>query len=844
MLRATLRTAAAHKGRLILSTIGIVLGVAFVTGSFILTNALDRTFTSIIEGAAQDVRVTPVSAVDGGSRGPVSRLTLPDELVGQINSLPGVSAAAGSINQNGAFLVDAQGDLVGAAGPPALGINWQPNPELSQTRIVQGRPPEQNDEVAVDEPTFDNLGIGVGELLTVITPDGPVETTLVGVFRFGETGGLAGVTLTAFSASQAQELFAEPGRWNTIDVAVAPGFTDAQVADEIQTLTDGSVSIETRAEQVQVQSAALQEGLAFVTYVIVGFAAVSLLVAAFLIYNTFAMLVTQRGRELALLRAVGATRGQILRSILLEAAVVGTLAAVIGVGFGLLLANGLAALFGTFGLNLTSGIDLTTESVLLAALVGIGVTLLAALIPAYRGGRTLPVSAIRDNVADRSRLSRTRIVAAFLVLGLAVFLINRGLGIADEAARIQQTAIGLVVVVVAVILLAPALGVGLIALATPLLQGGSNATGRLAARNAARSPGRLATTASALTIGVALVVAATVVTSSARASLEQLVDDTFGAEYVVASITGRGFDPTLAQSLRAVPGVEYAVSVSGGRVLIDGEQERAVAVGGGPLDAIYAVEPASGSFSELGERDFVIDQESADAAGWQVGDKLPITYPDGSEGNYRLVGTYVGSELLNGAILNLTDFRANGGESTDRTVFIAAEPGVESGALIPALELLIAEDPFLEVLDQTAIKDQNGEQLNQVLLIIYSLLGLSVVIAALGVLNTLVLAVLERTREIGLLRAVGATQRQIRRMIRLEAIIVSILGVALGIMVGLVGGVVLQRALTQTGVAELVIPTGTVIAVLVGAFVIGIVAAVLPARRASRLNMLRAIATD
>jgi putative ABC transport system permease protein len=454
------------------------------------------------------------------------------------------------------------------------------------------------------------------------------------------------------------------------------------------------------------------------------------------------------------------------------------------------------------------------------------------------------VAAIRDNVADRGRLSRVRIAFAFATLVLSVVLVNRSLNIADETARIQQTALGLVIVVVGVILLTPALGVGLIALVTPLLKGAANATGRLAARNAVRAPGRLATTASALTIGVALVVAATVVTSSARASLEQLVDDTFGAEFVVGSITGRGFDPGVAAELRQVAGVEYAVSVAGGRVLIAGQEERAIAVGGGPLDAIYAVAPAAGEFGELAEREFVIDAESARSGGWQVGDALPIKYLDGSEQKYTLVGTYVGSELLNGAILDLENFRQNGGEQTDRTVFIATDLGVDSAALVPELESVIAGDPFLQVLDQTAIKDQNGEQLNQVLLIIYSLLGLSVVIAALGVLNTLVLAVLERTREIGLLRAVGATQRQIRRMIRLEAIIVSILGVALGIAIGLVAGVVLQRALTETGVAELVIPGGAIVLILLGAFVIGIAAAVLPARRASRLNMLRAIATD
>jgi len=852
MLRATLRTAVAHKGRLILSTISIVLGVAFVTGTLMLTAALDRTFVDIIEGSAQDVQITRESAVgvditdDPGDGAP---LLVPQRVVDQASKVDGVAASEGSINRNGVYLLDSGGEVVGAVGPPALGLSWDANPLISVTTITQGRAPAANNEVVVDDVTFPKLGYSIGDEIKILTPGGQTQAELVGSFKFGETGGLAGATLTAFTPERAQALLTKPGEWTAVDVAVADGFTDDEVATAIEQVlrsdpqNEGLVA-KTRAVQVEEQSDSLRQGLAFFNYILIGFAAISLFVAAFLIYNTFSILIAQRGRELALMRAIGATRFQVLRSVLIEALIVALFSVVLGIGVGYLLALGLGAFFDAIGLSLTSGIAITVNSIVWATVIGIVVTLVSAAVPATRASRIPPIAALRELNSTAEGVGGRRTIFGFVLLTLSVLLIVVGLRGSGDGANIAQTGAGSLLLLISVVVLTPLLGVGLVTLATPILSKLGGTPGKLASRNAARAPKRLATTASALTIGLGLVVGVTVITASAQTSIDKLIDESFRAEAIVSTVTGQPFSSTIAEGIRKVDGVEYVVSESIGGALIDGVEQDISAIGGGPLDSVYSVEGVTGEFGTLTSENAVVSNDLAAERGWSLGTSVPVRFPGGERQTFTIVGQFEPTPLLGGLVISLEDYRASGGGSQDTFLFIAVEPSADSATVLAGVKDAAAVNPLVSVLDQTELKEANANQLNQLLYFVYAMLALSVVIAALGVVNTLALSVIERTREIGLLRAVGATRRQIRRIIRWEAVVVALLGAVLGIAIGIAAGTVLQRSLVDSGIEVLDIPVATLIVILILAVVIGILAAVLPARRAARLNILDAISDD
>ncbi len=841
MFKIALRSLGAHKLRLLLTAAAVFLGVAFVTGMLMLTNALDRTFTDIFESGAQDVLVTKADAVEEDFGDTTAQL-VPQSTVEQVAQVQGVLAAAGFVSQNGAYLLDAEGKVVGGQGPPALGVNWQENQDLSVATITAGRAPQGPDEVAVDDVTFPKLNIPLDGEVTMVTPSGRISVQLVGSFKYGSTGGLAGATIAAFTPERAQELFTGPGEWQGVEVAAADGFTDQQVADNIAAALGQGWDVKTRDQQVEEQASALRQGLGFINYVLVGFAGISLFVAAFLIYNTFAMLVAQRGREMALLRAVGSSRGQVLRSVLVEAFVLALAAALIGIGLGYLIARLLVALLGGIGLSLTSGVVLTRQAVIWAVVLAVVVTVLSALLPAIRAARTPPIAALReaDTPVEKPGTVRSIIGAVLLVLALA------GLASAYRAdPSVQLVALSCLLLLVATVLLAPLLAVGAAKLATTVMRIGG-VSGQLAGRNAERGPRRVAATASALLIGLALVTTVSVVVASARESINALIERSFGADYIVATQTGNPFSQNIAKGLREVPEVEYVVSQSQGPARVDGEDQFITAMGGGPITSVFDVEVQSGQVGELTQGTAVADSEWATAAGVQVGDRVSVLFPSGQTQGFTLAGIFAQTDagVLNGLIIPKEDYRAVGGAGQDTLLYVSLKPDVDTAAALDQVEAVTAENPLLQVLDQTQIKEQSSTQINQLLYLIYGMLGLSIIIAALGVVNTMALSVLERTREIGLLRAVGASRRQVRRMIRWEAVLVAFTGALAGVVVGLLAGIALRQALADDGIQLLVVPVATVVIILVLAVVLGVLAAALPARRAARLDILGAIATE
>lgn len=845
MFKIALRSLGAHKIRLLLTAAAVFLGVAFVTGMLMLTNALDRTFTDIFESSAQDVLVTRTAAVAEDitqSTGDDQVQLISQKTVDEIRGVEGVRAADGGIFQNGAYLLDAEGEVVGGNGPPSAGVNWQPDPALAVANITQGRAPEAGDEIVVDEITFPKLDIPLDETVTMVVPSGRIKVTLVGVFRYGETGGLAGATITAFTPQRAQELFTEPGEWQSVEVAAADGFSDQQVADSIAAELGEGWTVKTRDQQVEESSAALQQGLGFITYALLGFSGISLFVAAFLIYNTFAMLVAQRGKEMALLRAVGASRRQVLTSILLEALLLALVAAAIGVGLGYLLARLLTAGLQQVGLSLTAGVALTPQAVITAVVLAIVVTVLSALLPALRAAHTPPVAALREATTPVERPGRVRsIIGGVLAL---VALAGLATSFGDDPS-VSLVALSALLLLIATVLLAPLLAKGAAHASIGLMRIGG-VSGQLAGRNAERGPRRVAATASALLIGLALVTTVAVVVASARESINQLIDRAFGADYVVATQTGNPFSAGIATKLREVQGVEYVLSQSQGPARVDGEDQLITAMGGGPVSSVFELDVTAGEVGELTQGTAVVDEDWAAEAGVGVGDRVTALFPTGQSRAFTITGVFVPPEagLLSGLVIPKEDYRAVGGAAQDTLLYVALGPDADPATVLPEVEEVTDENPLLQVLDQTEIKEQNSQQINNLLYLIYGMLGLSIIIAALGVVNTMALSVLERTREIGLLRAVGASRRQVRRMIRWEAVLVAFTGALVGVLIGLVAGVALRQALSGDGIDVLVIPIATVLVILGLAIVLGILAAALPARRAARLDILEAIASE
>jgi putative ABC transport system permease protein len=845
MLKISLRSVLSHKLRLALTAIAVVLGVAFASGMLMLTSALDRTFVDIFESNAQDVLVTLEPAVeaditqDVGDQAP---LLLDESLVAQVSEVEGVAVAEGGINANGAYLIDADGEVVGAVGPPAIGVEWTESVDLRPATLVAGSEPAAEFDVAVDEVTFPKLGLEIGDPLAVLTPVGQVDTTLVGTFRFGESGGLAGATVTAFVPETAQRLFAEPGKWTSIAVGTEEGFTDDQVATSIEALLGGEYLVQTRDEQVEASADALREGLGFLSAILLGFAGIALFVAAFLIYNTFSMLVAARGREMALLRAVGATRRQVLGSVLLEAVLLGLIAAGVGVGVGYGLALLLKAGVGALGLDLTAGITPTANAIVLALATGLTVTVVSAVAPALRASRIRPLEALRQAGTSADRPSLVMSLLGLLALIVAAVLFGPSLVVDEPSAG--RTAIGALVLLLAGILLAPVLASGFAKLMTAPMGLIGGVSGRIAGRNAARSPRRVAATASALIVGLALVSGVTVIVASAQKSIEDLVDSAFGAELVVSTPTGQPFATAIGDDIEQIDGVEYVVRQSLGPAEIDGDTTSVTAIGGGPISAVFTITTLEGDLDDLGPGTAVVDDDFVEDRGVGLGDSATLLFPSGEERSLEIVAIYEPNVLLEGLVLDLDDYREVGGAAQDTVLFVTLAEGADSAAVVADVEDVAAANPLLQVSDQTAIKEQNSATLDQLLYIIYAMLGLSIIIAALGVVNTMVLSVLERTRELGMLRAVGAGRRQVRRMVRWEAVLVSMLGALAGIGIGVLAGVGLQRSLAATGIDQLVIPPGTFTVLIVAGLVIGVLGAAFPARRATKLNILDSIATE
>ena len=837
MLRVSLRSLLGRKVRLLMSTFAIVLGVSFVVGTLVFSDTLQRSFDSIFASSAGDVVVRP----DGQGGGPPGSRTVPGDVVDELAALPGAARADGQVASIGVYVIDTDDRPVGGFGPPALGQGWSDAPAVDGREglvIVEGRAPEGPEDVVLDTRTADRAGYSLGDTVPIQTPgeQARVEPTLVGLADFADGGSLNGATLAAFDPATAQDLFlGGQDAWTEVWVTAADGVSQDELVEQVREVIDADLEAVTGDEAAESNAADLQEAIGFLETFLLVFAGVALVVGAFLIVNTFSILVAQRSRELALLRALGASRRQVTVSVLVEALVLGVLGGTLGLGLGILLAQALAALFAQAGLDL-SGPPLAAYS------VAVLVTVAAALVPALRTGRIAPVQALRDDVAlPESSLRRRLVVGLVLaVLGGAALLVGL---FGDTAYAGWVVGGGVLAVLLGVTAASPLLSMPLLGAAAALFRRVFGTVGVLAGQNTLRNPRRTAATASALMIGLALAGTMSIAGASASASVDQQIEDSFVGDYVVTNVFGGPFSPSVAEALVDVEGVDRVAVERYDVARLEGDFVFVGAVSGEDLD-LLGLELLDGSRPPSGDREVLLAEQVADDADVRPGDTVVLEVP-GGEQEWTVAGTYAANPVVPAtALVSPEAFSGRAGFADQDRMLVVFGDGTAADVLGERIDEVLADQPTLAAQDQQEYAEVQREPIEQLVLMVFALLGLALVIAVLGIVNTLALSVIERTREVGLLRAVGLGRGQLRRMVTLESVAISVLGAVLGVVLGVLFGVVMMTALRDEGLEVISVPWGQLAVYLVLAVMVGVLAAVLPARRAARLDVLQAIATE
>jgi putative ABC transport system permease protein len=843
MLRSAWRSLLHHKLRLVLSGVAIVLGVGFVVGTLIFTDTLNSTFTNLFAGTTSDVVITPEEDVESrGFAGTVA--TLPAALLTDVRAVDGVAKAGGQVLIDGVAIIDSAGAVLGTPGAPTFGSNWDDDEELTPFRLEEGRGPAAPGEVALDSVSAEKAGYAVGDNVPLVGPDGPLEASLVGIFRYGTSGNLAGATIAAFDTAYAQELLLDgEDAYTEIDAVAAEGVTQDTVAADVRAVVGDGVVVRTGQEAADEATAQITEGLAFVNIFLLVFAGIALFVGTFIILNTFSMLVAQRSRELALLRALGATRSQIVRSLILEAAGVGLIGAVLGLVVGVGVAYGLQGLFSAIGAEIpTEGLVLLPRTIIVGLVIGVLVTVVAGLAPAVRASRIPPMAALRDDIALPARSLHFRAIAGAILLVVGLVAMTAGAAVGGGSGS-QLVGLGVLAALIGAIVVSPALAgpmVRILGFAFPRLFG---TVGSLAVQNAERQPRRTAATASALMIGLALVSALTIFATSAKSSITEVIDSVVGADFLVTNQTQRPFGEEVAQTVATVPGVGIVSPVKLVPSLVQEEPTALVGVDPATFGDVVNLVFTAGSLTDLPSGGLVVDSQTAADSGLALADPVAVQFASGSA-DYTVTGIYEPAGRFSGFVVDSESVIAAGADPGDSVVYVKAEPDADTDAVQAAITDALADNPTVEVLSQTDFKEQITSSVDQILLVMVMLLSLAILIAVLGIVNTLVLSVVERTREIGMLRAVGALRRQIRTMVVLEALVIAVFGAVVGLVLGVWFAVALQRTLIDQGIAVLDIPWLGILAFLVVAGVVGVLAALWPAFRAGRLNVLEAISTE
>ncbi|MFI1911621.1 ABC transporter permease [Nocardia sp. NPDC020380] len=834
MRKVALRNLAAHKVRLFLTVLSVVLGTAFISGSFIFTDTLQNTFNGIFADQAKgvDVRVSPKE---------IQSLGIPQDVVNKIVATPGVRTAAPAVNGPVVLLKD--GHAVQTGGAPTIGQSYlPPDKAVAQPdKFLLGGPPTQPGEIAINKGGADRAGLHVGDKTTVLVPSkGNIDVTVSGIYDISSNTG--GFIALEFDDTQARQLFTDGQHVAYVDIAAKPGVQADDLRDTLKkALPDYKVQ---DGDQVRADmKAQLGNALKFINYFLLAFGSIALLVGTFIIYNTFSMLVAQRLRELALLRAIGASRGQISRSVVGESLIVGLIGSALGLAAGVGLAFGLSGVLNAFKLGLPTGtMQLEPRTVLVALGVGVVVTVASAYAPARRASRVPPVEAMREEFASagESLRLRTMIGAALAVAGVALVVVGaRGTG--GGAATV--VGIGAAALIFAVLLASPALSrpvlTGLGFLVRPF-----GPIGRMAKNNAIRNPRRTAATAFALTLGLMLVTAIGMLGSSAKASISDLVDKGVTADYILAGPPGQLIGVPLAATpaVQQVPGVQDVVAFHGIALKV-GDKQVTGTVPEGPMKDVLNYDVRHGT-DQLGDNDIMVSETYAADHNWKVGQQVDVTSLDFKKYQVTVAGVYKDTQLLGSLVAPMALYEKTVPPSYQSSflVLLKAKPGANLTTMRSDLVKATEKYVIVQVEDRNDFKGAQGKQIDTLLAILYGLLALAVVIAILGIVNTLALSVVERRREIGMLRAVGMQRPQVRRSIYLESMLIAVFGALVGVLLGIGLGEGFLRTLKDLGIATIAVPWGQIVIMVLASGVVGVLAALWPAVRAARTPPLAAIA--
>jgi putative ABC transport system permease protein len=846
MWNATLKGLLAHKLRLAATALAIVLGVSFVAGTYVLTDTISATFDNLFKQVTQGIDVAVRTNATFSSQGMETREPMPASVLNQVRAVDGVRVAEGNVTGYAQF-VGKDGKPVTTGGAPTLGVSFAAGtPFTAGSEIRAGRLPSGPGEVAMDARTAEDAGFQVGDRVKVLF-QGPARTfTIVGIVGFGQADNLGGATLAGFDLPTAQRVLNREGEFDEIDVAAEPGVTPEQLRDRIRAALPTTYEVLTGEELAADQAATINDTIGrFLGTALLAFAFIALLVGGFLIFNTFSIIVAQRTRELALLRCLGASRRQVLGSVLLESVLVAIVASLVGLGLGVLIALGLRALLSGFlGADLpATGTRLLPRTVIVALLVGVVVTVLSALFPARKATRVPPVAALQPETAFApTGFRKRRVVIGVLLTAVGVALLLAGL-FRSEGNRLVNVASGAVVVFFGVAILSPLIARPLAEVIGWPFAKAFRLPGNLARQNAMRNPRRTASTAAALMIGLALVAFVSIFAASIKTSTAKTLEESVSADYILSTDMFQPFSTEVAKRLAEQPQLEAVAAARFGIWKLNGATKQLQAVDPVAYGKVVRTEVTSGSLDAMASGGLAVKDTVAEANGWTVGETVPMEFPRGVQ-QVPVKAIYKDNSLNGDYLLSLRNYERGYTDQLDSQVLVKAAPGVDPATSRAAIDRVVADFPNVTVRDQAEFRAETTRQINQVINLFYSLLGLAILIALFGIVNTLALSIFERVRELGLLRAVGATRRQLRSMIRWEAVIIAILGAVLGLAVGVFFGWTVVRASRGIGITDFTLPISQLVLFVVAAGLAGVLAAILPGRRAARIDMLRAITTE
>lgn len=851
MLRIALKSLLGHKLRMVLTAISIILGVGFVAGSYIFTDTISSSFDDIFDDVfgSVDIIVKPAetSFEAPGSGGAFSQTTIPENILEDVRAIDGVDRAEGEVSGL-AQIIKEDGNIANTTGAPSFGFSWVDVPEFNPLVIQPGgRAPQDAGEVVIDVSTAETNGYEVGETVRIIAA-GPVEEfEIVGLIKFGEADTLAGATIAAFEFEEAQRIFGIDEGFSQISVTSGGGVEAEELKRRIDAVLPSGAESLTGEQEKSDSLDQINEGIGFLNTALLSFAMVAVFVGGFIIFNTFQIIVSQRSKELALLRAVGATRKQVRRVVVYEAFFVGVFASCIGILVGIGVSNLLRSAVNQIGAGLPTGpLSVEPRTIIASFMVGIVVTVLSALIPAIKASRVSPVEAMHASESaapSRSLKKRSAFGLAVTALGAGLLLLGLFSSL-DQPVVLVGTGAGIMFIGIAIF--SPALSQPIANIVGIFVVGYYRLVGQIAKRNAQRTPRRTSFTASALMIGVSLVVFASIFASSIKATIDDVIVENFPGDISISSKLlqtnpfGATFSSEIAQEVEQLDEIELVATTKYDIAKIQGSEELIIAIEPDKFNKAFALNPSGGSYSQLGEDAVYVLESKLEDLGLEVGDTIDVEYALTGASTLTITGSF--SETFDSPYLISDEtYFANFTNRDDLFAVANVSDGVSIEDGKAAINSIVDKYPTVQIQDKDELINDARTQIDQALGFLTALLGLAMLIAIFGITNTLTLSVTERTREIGMLRAIGMTRPQIRKMIRAESIIIAVFGALLGMAMGIFFGWAILRALEDIGFTAFSIPAVQLGVYLVVAVLAGVVAAIVPSYKASRMNILHAI---